>query len=259
MVMLAVPVIALSDSVGYAPGISVPDPQNIQAPVRTQLSVLPLSFIPNAVQVDPQVTYAFVVKLNTGPARTVSPVLVTPYGYLPKGTPVTAVFTINVAGVYPSGGEEQLFTDLYHPNWTYTIIVNGVENLRPVMEGSTLIISGFELSYRASDVVSVHVTLKGAAPTLQPPVTNFTVVKIQTMNNDVVPGSVVTVEAQTTATNPPVTDFTGSPTSGTAPLTVSYTDSSSNNPTGWAWFFGDENFTAPWTQVNASSGWTARY
>ncbi|GAB6286293.1 MAG: hypothetical protein STSR0009_24940 [Methanoregula sp.] len=56
----------------------------------------------------------------------------------------------------------------------------------------------------------------------------------------------------------PVANFTANVTTGTAPLPVRFTDASSNNPTGWAWFFGDENFTAPWTQVNASSEWTAR-
>ncbi len=56
----------------------------------------------------------------------------------------------------------------------------------------------------------------------------------------------------------PVADFTGTPTSGRAPLTVSFTDLSSNNPIGWAWYFGDENYTEPWTQVNASAGWSAR-
>jgi len=57
----------------------------------------------------------------------------------------------------------------------------------------------------------------------------------------------------------PVIAFSGSPTSGTAPLTVTFTDSSTNTPTGWAWFFGDETYRQPWTQVNASAGWTARY
>ena len=57
----------------------------------------------------------------------------------------------------------------------------------------------------------------------------------------------------------PVADFTGTPTSGTLPLTVSFTDSSTNSPSGWAWFFGDENYTAPWTQMNAGAGWSARY
>jgi len=38
---------------------------------------------------------------------------------------------------------------------------------------------------------------------------------------------------------PPVADFSGTPTSGTAPLLVSFTDLSTNNPTGWSWTFGD--------------------
>ncbi|GEM_PF-789751 len=39
--------------------------------------------------------------------------------------------------------------------------------------------------------------------------------------------------------NPPVADFSASPTSGTAPLLVTFTDQSTNNPTGWNWDFGD--------------------
>jgi len=57
----------------------------------------------------------------------------------------------------------------------------------------------------------------------------------------------------------PVANFTGTPTSGNAPLTVQFTDTSTGSPTGWAYFFGDENYTAPWTQVNASAGWSVRY
>jgi len=45
--------------------------------------------------------------------------------------------------------------------------------------------------------------------------------------------SVVSLEA------PPVADFSGNPTSGTVPLTVTFTDLSSNNPTSWSWNFGD--------------------
>jgi PGF-pre-PGF domain-containing protein len=56
----------------------------------------------------------------------------------------------------------------------------------------------------------------------------------------------------------PVADFSGTPGSGQAPLTVSFTDQSTGSPTGWAWYFGDENYTAPWTLVNASAGWLGR-
>ncbi len=39
--------------------------------------------------------------------------------------------------------------------------------------------------------------------------------------------------------NPPVADFVGSPTSGDYPLTVNFTDQSTNSPTSWSWDFGD--------------------
>ena len=61
------------------------------------------------------------------------------------------------------------------------------------------------------------------------------------------------------APSAPVVNFTGTPTSGTAPLTVSFTDLSTNNPTGWAWYFGDETYAQAWTQQTASAGWSARF
>jgi PKD repeat protein len=39
--------------------------------------------------------------------------------------------------------------------------------------------------------------------------------------------------------NPPVADFSVTPTSGTIPLTVTFTDTSGNAPTAWHWDFGD--------------------
>jgi PKD repeat protein len=38
----------------------------------------------------------------------------------------------------------------------------------------------------------------------------------------------------------PVADFSATPTSGAAPLTVSFTDASTNAPTGWAWDFQND-------------------
>jgi PKD repeat protein len=42
------------------------------------------------------------------------------------------------------------------------------------------------------------------------------------------------------ADGPPVAAFHGDLTSGAAPLTVTFTDQSSQSPTSWAWTFGDE-------------------
>ena len=68
-----------------------------------------------------------------------------------------------------------------------------------------------------------------------------------------VPTTVVTTIATTVATTTPVTTttttaplapvagFSATPTSGTVPLTVQFTDSSSNTPTEWVWSFGDGN------------------
>ena len=53
-------------------------------------------------------------------------------------------------------------------------------------------------------------------------------------------------------------DFSATPTSGIAPLTVSFTDASTGSPTGWAWFFGDENYTQAWTKQTASAQWPIR-
>ena len=57
---------------------------------------------------------------------------------------------------------------------------------------------------------------------------------------------------------PPVADFSGSPTTGDAPLSVSFIDTSTGSPTGWAWFFGDETYNASWTQQTSNAEWGNR-
>lgn len=49
--------------------------------------------------------------------------------------------------------------------------------------------------------------------------------------------------------NTPIAEFTANTTSGSAPLTVDFTDQSSNNPTSWQWDFGDGGTS---TQQNPS-------
>ena len=58
-------------------------------------------------------------------------------------------------------------------------------------------------------------------------------------------GVLVTFKTTTTTTTPPppatapTASFTATPTSGSAPLTVQFTDTSSGGPTAWSWSFGD--------------------
>jgi len=58
----------------------------------------------------------------------------------------------------------------------------------------------------------------------------------------------------TSATSPPIAGFWGTPVSGTVPLTVQFTDTSTNSPTSWLWTFGDGG-TA--TSKNPSHQYTA--
>ena len=57
--------------------------------------------------------------------------------------------------------------------------------------------------------------------------------------------------------SPPTANFTGSPISGTAPLPVNFTDSSSGSITNWFWNFGDGNTTNFAVTTNPSHTYNA--
>ncbi|MFZ5981492.1 MAG: PKD domain-containing protein [Candidatus Zixiibacteriota bacterium] len=67
------------------------------------------------------------------------------------------------------------------------------------------------------------------------------VVKFQQYDNYVITTDGMAFDDISVISNdvPPVAAFTGNPTSGTVPLTVSFTDQSTYNPTSWNWNFGD--------------------
>ena len=56
-------------------------------------------------------------------------------------------------------------------------------------------------------------------------------------------------------------DFSGSPTSGDAPLDVQFTDLTTNSPTSWSWTFGDggtstaQNPSYTYTAAGTYSSW----
>ncbi|WP_292373834.1 right-handed parallel beta-helix repeat-containing protein [Methanosarcina sp. UBA411] len=65
-----------------------------------------------------------------------------------------------------------------------------------------------------------------------------------TGNNTTTKSSYIKVTAKnTTNATIPVVSFWGSRTSGTAPLTITFTDASTNTPTSWYWSFGDGTYS----------------
>jgi hypothetical protein len=80
--------------------------------------------------------------------------------------------------------------------WHYTVIGNGVENVRPPERGKMLTISGFELAYQNRDEVVVKVTLKAKVPASAPIGLQRLFLKIQELDarSNVIPYSVVQVD-----------------------------------------------------------------
>ena len=112
-------------------------------------------------------------------AFSVGSISIDPSGSLIPGTPVTVSYKVDAVG-FPSGDDLQFYTDLDSPKWTYSIIVNGIENLRPSTGGKTLTVIGYELSYKSGDLVEVRVTLEGKTPTVTE-TTDKTIIRIQEM------------------------------------------------------------------------------
>jgi len=67
----------------------------------------------------------------------------------------------------------------------------------------------------------------------------------------------VTLYAQWEEIPVPISNFSANVTSGALPLSVDFTDLSLNNPTGWSWYFGDEDISQTWTLMN-SNAWRER-
>jgi len=110
-----------------------------------------------------------------------------------------------------------------------------------------------------STATSIPVTTTTVPVTTATPTPTQTTI-IPTATATTVP--VTTVTTTTTATPVPTTvgpqipvaGFSGSPVSGTAPLTVQFTDTSTNTPISWSWNFGDGNTS---TSQNPSYTYTA--
>ena len=117
-------------------------------------------------------------------AFTVGSVSIAPSGNLYPGNSVNVSYTVYAAygTAFPTYNDLQFITELDDSTWTYSVLVNGVKNTRPVTGGRTLTINGFELGYRDQDEVIVQVALKGTIPAGTAWGTNKTLVKIQELD-----------------------------------------------------------------------------
>lgn len=128
----------------------------------------------------------FVFVISPVFAYTITDISVTPAEYSYAGTPVTVTMNFDFP---PSGGETfhytnvlQMSTDLENPQWSYTIILDGVENPQVTKMRSELSLSGFLLCKPATMHENVRVTLQGDIPAN--PLTSQSLVKIQEIDSE---------------------------------------------------------------------------
>ncbi|MDP3397156.1 MAG: hypothetical protein Q8S57_10900 [Methanoregula sp.] len=138
------------------------------------------------------VTAILLFCISAASAFSVTSVSIDPSGSLIPGSPVTVSYKVDASG-FSSGNDLQFFTELESPKWTYTISVNGIDNLRPSMGGKTLTISGFELAYKTGDIVDLRTTLEGKAPTVTQTADKI-IVRIQEMGTNGAPIAATKVE-----------------------------------------------------------------
>jgi len=135
--------------------------------------------------------------------------------------------------VYHDGGDTLSRQDMY-------ILVNGEKQdfSKNGDPGWTTWSTGETLSYQVpgtDPVTSIRVVYDNSAASA-------------TLSSaDFGPSGMPTATPTPTPTTPvaPVADFTGTPTSGTAPLIVTFTDASANTPDTWSWDFGDSTPVSP--------------
>jgi len=114
-------------------------------------------------------------------AFAMSSVTIDPSGPLTAGTPVIITFKIDLTAsgdeTFPSGDELQMSTDLDSAQWTWSLVLDGVDTVQPSTSGRVLSVSGWILSYPSSMEESMKVTVQGKAPA-SAQTTNKTMLKV---------------------------------------------------------------------------------
>lgn len=151
------------------------------------------------------ITISFLLCIQAVSAFTVSSVAIDPSGSLTPGTAVTVSYKIDFQSgtgstTFSSSNDLQMTTDLEKPQWTYTILLDGVENPRQPTGGRTLTLTGFELSYKSGVEESVRVTMQGTVPSVTT-TGEKTIIKIQEYDSSNSPIESTKYESKATVIN----------------------------------------------------------
>jgi len=150
------------------------------------------------------IAVSFLLCVQAVSAFTVSSVNIAPTGALTPGTAVTVSYKVDFQSsgstTFSSSNDLHMSTELLNPKWTYTILIDGVENPRQPTGGKSITLTGFELSYKSGTEESVRVTLEGTAPTVDK-TTDKTIVKIQELDSSGSPITSSIVEKKVSVIN----------------------------------------------------------
>jgi hypothetical protein len=102
-------------------------------------------------------------------AFAVGNIAINPSGDLVSGvTKASASYIVNFPSsggyTFESGNTLQMDTDLDDATWTYSVVLDGIENPSKTETGPNIRLSGWELSYPSKRTVSLKVKMEGVAP-----------------------------------------------------------------------------------------------
>ena len=140
---------------------------------------------------------AIIAIVGIASAATSAKIDVKPSGDLVSGkTQASADFTIlfSSSGGYTFDNSNVLVmdTELDNPTWTYSLVMDGIENPSKTVTGPNIRLSGWELSYPSDREIPLKGKMMGTAPVVESS-TNKTVIRIREVDdrNNVVSGTEV--------------------------------------------------------------------
>jgi len=133
----------------------------------------------------------------------------------PETGPTNSTFTFIIdVGVWGYADDDELDNDIEEFQWDFDYTGGGVYSF------DTEVISEKTITHVYTEPGTYTVILKATV-------------------QDAVKYSERELIVTESTNSPPVAEFVGNPTSGTAPLTVYFTEQSDNEPTSWLWDFGN--------------------